>query len=109
MKNKFNKAREEAVDAETKVELGNENEAQAEQPDEKDLIKKIQQDPMVPERFKSFVGFAREQGIPDLQIFQAITTATTKSEESQEFEQKKKSKNRKNTKGAFGGKQKSQK
>lgn len=38
MKSKFNKAREEAVDAETKVELGNENEAQAEQPDEKDLI-----------------------------------------------------------------------
>ena len=108
MKSKFNKAREEAVDAETKVESGNESEAQAE-PDPKDLIEKAKQDPMVPERFKSFVNFAREQGIPDLQIFQAITKATTKSEESQEFEQKKKSKNRKNTKGAFGGKQKSPK
>lgn len=109
MKSKFNKAREEAVDAETKVESGNESEEQVEQPNPKDLIEKVKQDPMVPERFKSFVNFAREQGIPDLQIFQAITTATTKSQESQEFEQKKKAKNRKNTKGAFGGKQKSPK
>jgi len=89
MKNKFNKARQEATNAVT------------EQDEE---IKKTPEGDY-PEKFNSFIDFAREQGIEDAAIFDAINKAIVAEDNPEQ-----KAKNRKSTKGAFGGKkQKSQK
>lgn len=87
MKNKFNKARQEATDAIT----------------EQEEVKKDTKE-NYPDKFNNFVDFAREQGIEDAAIFDAINKAMVADSPEQ------KAKNRKTTKGAFGGKkQKSQK